>query len=487
MGLKSDPEFLRNVTMGAVASAQVMRDLAAAGFAPLELERGCRSNKLWTTRSRGSRVPDLLCARTGIRVEVRGKGALCIRMSDSPTRRERAWDAGLRGRDIVAIVPIAEPGGDLMAAGAPSYFRVSDLRAARARTRDAGRTVHARGFESSLTWPCTVPAASGRVTAVAAGAIAARLDDGSRRRYRLQGRHAYVVPGERFIGGQSIIAGVVARKASPAGLLRTTWDPRHALRSRSPLDRLSAAKALPHLPARRADAASLLARALAREGEVRLALEMAGALARLDDAGGFAALAQRLTPATAEDVMLEAVLILAEVGGSRASALLHALAADQRFHGREIRQAAVWGLGRHGCADFPKVVAFIADADEQVAVHAIGALCGQADACADGIIARMVAADQRGAAAYSAALAQIATPAVLERLIRAWAGAGGNPWIPLTVARMPEGLVRSALAGHALSAIVEPLLMYQSPTGNWLSRQDIIRDRLALTRQTVFT
>lgn len=487
MGLKPDLDFLRNVSMGAVASAQVMRDLAVAGLSPVELERGCRSNKMWTTRSRGQRVPDLLCTRTGIRFEVRGKGALCIRMSDSPKRPERAWDAGLRGRDIVAIVPIAEHGGDMAAAGRPSYFRVADLRSSRARTRDAGRKAHAQGAESSLEWPSTVPTASGQVTAVTDRFIAASLDDGTARRYRLQGKHPYVRSGDRFSAGQSIIAGVVPRKAPTAALLRMTWDPGAALRSRSPLDRLCAAKALARLPGRRAQPAALLARALAREGEVKVALELAASLARLDAPGGFEALAALLTPASAEDVMLEAVLILAEVGGSRSSAMLAALAADERFHGREIRQAAVWGLGRHGCADFRKIVDFVADADEQVALHAICALSGQAEACADAIIARMVAADQRGAASYSAALEQIGTQGVLERLIRAWPGAAGNPWIPLTVARLPEDLVRRALAGHALSTIVEPLLMYRSKYGNWLAGDDIARDHRQLKRQTVFT
>ncbi len=99
----------------------------------------------------------------------------------------------------------------------------------------------------------------------------------------------------------------------------------------------------------------------------------------------------------------------------------------------------------------------------------------------------MVAADQRGAAAYSAALEQIGTAAVLARLLQAWAGASGNPWIPLTVARMPEDLVRRALAGHALSAIIEPLLMYRSANGNWLSREDISRELHSLKQQTVFS
>jgi hypothetical protein len=126
MGLKSDLDFLRNVSMGAIASARVIKDLAASGLSPIELERSCTSNKMWKTRFRGQRVPDLLCVKTGIRFEVRGKGALCIRMSDSPNRPERSWDAGLRGQDIVAIVQIAEQGEEMTAAEKPNYFRVEE-------------------------------------------------------------------------------------------------------------------------------------------------------------------------------------------------------------------------------------------------------------------------------------------------------------------------------------------------------------------------
>ncbi len=487
MGLKSDPDFLRNVTMGARASALVMRDLAAAGFRPIELERGCRSNKMWKTRARGRRVPDLLCVRTGIRFEVRGKGALCIRMSDSAARPERAWDAGLRARDIVAIVSIAEPGAGLPAAGSPSYFKVADLRSSRPRTRDAGRKVHGQGAESSIEWPCTVPVADGRVTEVAARGIEARLDDGTMRRYRLQGRHPYVRRGDRFTGGQTIIAGVVARMASPTALLRMTWKPGDALRSRAALDRLCAAKALPHLPSGRRTTAALLAQALADEDDIRVALEMAAALAQLDAAGGIEFLVQLLASGAAEDVLLEAVLILAEVKGERASAALHAVASEPRFRGLEIRQAAVWGLGTHGCADFRKVADFLADADDGVSLHALCALSGPAESCADWIIARMVAADQHGAAAYSAALERIGTSSVLERLLHAWPGAAGNPWLAVTVARMPEELVRRALAGHPLLPIIEPLLMYRSLNGNWLSREDISRELHSLQQQTVFS
>jgi hypothetical protein len=487
MGLKSDLDFLRNVSLGALGCALVMQDLARSGLRPIELERACTSNKMWKTRFRGHRVPDLLCVKSGIRFEVRGKGTLCIRMSDSPNRPERRWDAGLRGRDIVAIAHIAEQGAELAASPQPTYFTVADLRASTGRTRAAGQKVPAQGSESSLEWPCTVPLASGRVTEVSARVIQAILDDGTRRTYRLAGRHPYVTAGDAFTGGQAILSGVVRRTAAPADLVRQSWSAWEALRSRNALDRLCAAKAIPHLPTLRTRAAAQLEQALSGEGDVRVALELAGALAQLGAQAGSAYLARTLQADESPEAMLEAVLILAGLKDAAASAALHAIAADRRFLGREIRQAAAWGLGKHGCADYQKLVDFIADGDEQVALHSICALSAQAETCADEIISRMVAADAHGAAAYSAALEQIGTPAVLERLINAWQSAAGNPWIPLTVARMPEALVRSALSGHALFAIIEPLLLYRSVNGNWLSRESTTRDLQFLRRQTVYS
>ena len=69
MGFKTDTSFLRFLTMGAMGVQQVMRQLRAAGFSPSELERYCGSNKIWATKVKRLRLPDLLCVRTGLRLE----------------------------------------------------------------------------------------------------------------------------------------------------------------------------------------------------------------------------------------------------------------------------------------------------------------------------------------------------------------------------------------------------------------------------------
>src|SRR6185503_1964997 len=105
MGFKVETSFLRFLTMGALAAQRVIQAMTAEGLRPIELERYSSSNKIWQTKVKRLRLPDLLCVRTGLRVEVRAKSKLEIKMSDTPTNPGRVWDAGLRDEDIVALVP----------------------------------------------------------------------------------------------------------------------------------------------------------------------------------------------------------------------------------------------------------------------------------------------------------------------------------------------------------------------------------------------
>src|SRR5215467_12748880 len=100
MGFKADTSFLKFLTMGAAGARQVMEQMRAGGFEPIELERYCTSNKIWTTKVKRLRLPDIQCVRTGLRVEVRAKSDLQIRMSDAPANPDRRWDVGMRDEDL---------------------------------------------------------------------------------------------------------------------------------------------------------------------------------------------------------------------------------------------------------------------------------------------------------------------------------------------------------------------------------------------------
>lgn len=128
MGFKADTSFLRFLTMGAKGVRQTMRLLTQIGFRPIELERYSASNKIWATKVKRLRLPDILCVKTGLRIEVRAKSALKLKMSDAPANPDRVWDAGLRDSDLVAFVACFESADGPTPATDAMFFTVESLR-----------------------------------------------------------------------------------------------------------------------------------------------------------------------------------------------------------------------------------------------------------------------------------------------------------------------------------------------------------------------
>ncbi|HET8929221.1 MAG TPA: hypothetical protein VFN21_01060, partial [Acidimicrobiales bacterium] len=130
MGFKEDADFARFVSMGAVGSAAVARHLRDHhGHQAIELERYAMANKVWKTKVKRLRLPDLVCVRCGRRIESRAKSKLGIIMSHSDTRG-REWDAGgMRDDDIYAFLR-ADLSEFPPYSGAPTYFTTRALRAA---------------------------------------------------------------------------------------------------------------------------------------------------------------------------------------------------------------------------------------------------------------------------------------------------------------------------------------------------------------------
>lgn len=102
---KSDDSFLKKLAIGAAGTNATIVQLKKLGFQPIELERGSTGFKIWKKiKIKRVRVPDILCLKTGLRFESRGKTKLEISMSHSRNDPKRAWDAGMRDDDIVSIV-----------------------------------------------------------------------------------------------------------------------------------------------------------------------------------------------------------------------------------------------------------------------------------------------------------------------------------------------------------------------------------------------
>ncbi len=487
MGFKADQSFLKFLTIGAVGVRETIRILGDEGLQPIELERYCASNKIWATKIKRLRLPDVLCVKTGVRVEVRAKSDLKIRMSDAPDNPERRWDTGLRDDDLVAFVPcrVDESTSTIGIACPPIFFSASELRASVETTKLGPPKSASEGAERDREWPSTVPSIDGQVLGVAEGRIRTILDSGRKQTYQLKNKYPYVAAGERFLGGASIIASTVPGTAEISSIKNRTWDSMLGLQADIAEDRYAAAKAIPHAGYKLDAAVPALDAALAKEPEERVALEMAASSARLGAEVGMARIARSIWEEDREDLQMEGVLILTELKSASAGEMLDRVACDARFAGKEMRQAAVWGLGKQGVRAYDRLVSHIADEDDGVALHAIAAFGNDAPASVvDALVRKLSSGESRMAAAASAALRMIGSRHALDVLVqKARTNTGDRAWTLATIGRFGGRLVREALASDAeLLDKVAPLLLL-GREDNWLEDPNISNDLDFLVRQ----
>ena len=179
---------------------------------------------------------------------------------------------------------------------------------------------------------------------------------------------------------------------------------------------------------------------------------MSASGARLEATFGMEGISSVLWGSKREDLRMEAVLILSELSTPAAAAELERAARAREFERSEVRQAAVWGLGKAGCRSYITLLDFLGDADDGVALHAIVGL--GADVSVD-IIRKLVALLRSGTdrqrAAASGALRVINSREAVAQLVGAYRSGGNDPWLLATLGRFPgldrsRGPVRRSLA-----------------------------------------
>ena len=488
MGFKTDTSFLKYLTMGAVGVRSVIDALRAQGFEPIELERYCGSNKLWMTKLKRLRLPDLLCIRSGLRLEVRAKSALEIKMSDAPGNAERTWDAGLRDDDLIAFIVVQERGAGFAAASPPALFSVATLRASAGLSKLGEPKSADEGAERGRTWGSVVPKRPGVVTAVDSGRLVVRHSgDGRPERpqtYKLSGRHSYVKVGDKFEAGTAFLAGLPASMASLGPYRARAYAPLAELESPNAIDRYAAAKAIRHRGNRDVAVQAALDAQMFVEMDERVRLEIAAASAGLGSGLGQEYISQELRDGERADLKMEAVLILTEIGDGFARQELKFVAQDPRYRGQEIRQAALWGLGKKGLKAYADLVAFVADEDEQVAMHAITAFGNDApQQVVHALVAELVGGDPRKAAAASEALRVVGSDLVARELVDAATGPNSD-WVVATLGRMPSQSVARAITSGDLRTRVAPLLLLGADA-NWLATGSRVDDMAFLARQDI--
>lgn len=493
MGFKADTSFLRFLTMGAVGVRQAIIQLQEKGFKPIELERYCSSNKIWSTKIKRMRLPDLLCVKTGLRVEVRAKSVLKIRMSDAPNNPDRAWDVGLQDDDLVAFIACFDGGEGPVAAEEVMFFRIGDLRSTVNQSRLGQPKSASEGAERDRTWPATIPKRDGHVLEVSDQKIITELfatenQKARRQSYQLKGKTPYVKKGDLFRANSCFLSGAPSSMADLSAYLDRDYDPFTALGSDNDVDRYAAAKSFPYRDDNRAKALQALEKLISTEKEQRVKLEAAGSAAALGSALGQEVIAQFIwDELSTHELRMEAVFILTEhAKGEFERDLLKNIAEHPRFAENEIRQAAIWGLGKAGLKAYEDLLPFIADEEENVALHAIGAFDANTPRhVINHLVELLLQGDHRVAPAASEVLRIIGSPEVVSALHDAYReNEHARNWILATLGRMPPEIIRRELQGHDVLEALEPMLLC-APGAHWLSSENMKADIAFLLKQNL--
>lgn len=466
MGFKEDADFARFVSMGAVATDAVRTDLKRYGHEAIELERYAMANKVWQTKVKRLRLPDLVCSRCGLRIESRGKSQLGIILSHSDAEG-RTWDGGgMRDRDLYAFLRL-----DLNQTpphtSQPVYFRTSDLRTAVPWTRESSRKASSEGSEVTLTWMSWVPGKSGVFTGPdVGGRLICKWEDGSSFTYwqwrNWPTRHLYIEPGDFITAAETMVAGIVAAPGDftcPGG-----WDLRAALSSPEQAERYAAAKVAGILG--RADLADVLTSIARSESDWRLRLEAAASVARLDSRWIQPIIEVATASSNSDEQRMEAVFVLSEIPTDEAAEALARIAADDGEKPQELRAAAVWGLAR-GVHPRPDLaLLFAADNDRFVALHAIAGLSSLPDKLIPGLLDWLSQDD-----AHAAAAAQVLLRHHAVRPLPSAVQQGGRKrlWALRALGDLPRKLVHDQ-GGELLTKEIE-----QSLEPIWIGRDDWLR------------
>lgn len=347
---KSDESFLEKLAVGATGTRVTIDRLTQLGFQPIELERGSTGYKLWKKiKIKRVRVPDILCLRTGLRFEARGKTSSEISMSHSTADPARAWNVGLGKDDYVVIVECEKASASIVdwrQASPVHFIRVGDLDTAfkKNRVRITKPKGVEEGSEIRVIWPSRAAGLRSKVLEVSSKSIKLEAVEGDRKqRFVLNGLRPLCKVGEIVEQNQIVAAAVpVAVTLKASGEVGEKHF-REKLASKVLSERYAAAKAL-RFRGYTASASVLKSTVQDDEEDIYVRLECAAALATHDDSVGWDFLAQSLGSEFTQ-VQLETVIVISELPKPRSQQMLIATLADQSKH-EEVRAGAAWGLGQ---------------------------------------------------------------------------------------------------------------------------------------------
>ncbi len=378
MAFKEDWSFLDKITMGAVGTEKVIEQLNKQGHNIIELERYCTSNKIWSTKIKRLRIPDLLCLNCGKRIESRAKSKLGIIMSDAATNPDRRWFAGLRDNDMVAFIQCYKDiSGKWNSDGVINLFSVGSLKSKENQTQlSAPKSVN-EGAERDRTWKSYVPSFEFTVDAIEQEGENRRLrlikSDGRRQSKLISGNeYIYVKCGESYPANSKIVSGIVPMEADYSCTTEEKYNFIKDLEAPEKETVYTAVKALGFLE-RNEHAVYELKRIVSNPHiDKRIRLEGYSSLLRLgenvwDEFESFALSSEE------KEMRMEFVLILGELTNLPTTDILIKIAREASYDS-ELRAAAIWSLNASSIETQKLIIDFCFNQDEVIANHAIAKL-----------------------------------------------------------------------------------------------------------------
>ena len=166
---------------------------------------------------------------------------------------------------------------------------------------------------------------------------------------------------------------------------------------------------------------------------------------------------------------MEAIFILSELATLESVECLSELAMDQELDS-EARCAAVWGLGIAGANEPARVIPFIADDDEDVALHALAGVGRIAPSDLPAVVDLLDGSDRQAASA-AVVLSEQGDDGVASLL---GAARSGSAWAIGELGRLPEPVVRRVARDNLsddLARVLDPLWRHATVglrTSKWI-------------------
>lgn len=501
MAFKADESFLDKITMGAVGTRAVWKYLEEdLGHHIIELERYSSSNKLWATKVKRLRVPDLMCVECGQRFECRAKSKLGIIMSDSPSKADRHWDYGLRSKDYVTFVACKPSGTGWQPSSQIHMYRVDELQTSVTVSRLGPPKSMAEGAERDREWPSKVPSYSGVVEDIfldpGSTKVRIRKDNGQQHTQVVgPGYYLHVSVDDPVEAGSTIIASCVPRTPPMICDEERPDFVDQFLYSTDPVSRYAAAKALGFTPS--SASIAVLEEFCARSGWTEwplsdrlLYLEALGALAKLRHPEAPSWLLAVVTDSNNQELQMEGVLILAEVVEHRPDLgeLLLKIAQTDACPS-EVRAAATWYAGMHLEVErFASFFGLLADSDLDVRMHAVAGISDRVVRLLGTKLLSYFNDDSVAAASIASLIernSRFLVPLLLEELADESYSENKVWWLLHVASQLPEPEFGSVIS--RLSDEKRRLLQFARTVQyeNWLAHSDHARRYELLRRQKI--